>query len=157
GLLSAPDFAKLDDIMNRRRELLGLIERTSLVPNPETQEKLRQLNTPVLNKPIKAGDLLRRDESTGLDLRAFGSPIDDDVDVTRLVEIHVKFSGYIKRQDEMIEEARRLENVILPKDISYKQIRGLSREEVEKLNDAQPRSLGQAQRISGVNPSAVQA
>jgi tRNA uridine 5-carboxymethylaminomethyl modification enzyme len=73
------------------------------------------------------------------------------------VEIHVKYEGYIRRQGEMVDQARKMEEMSLPLDLEYGKVRGLSREEVEKLTRIRPRSLGQAQRISGVNPSAIQA
>jgi tRNA uridine 5-carboxymethylaminomethyl modification enzyme len=57
----------------------------------------------------------------------------------------------------MVDQARKMEEMHLPADLPYGSVRGLSREEVEKLGRIQPRSLGQAQRISGVNPSAIQA
>ena len=102
-------------------------------------------------------DLLRREEISCSDLTGFGVEIDADEDVFSPVEIHVKYSGYIKRQNEMIDQARRLESMNLPADLEYSEVRGLSKEEIEKLSKIRPRSLGQAQRISGVNPSAVQA
>jgi tRNA uridine 5-carboxymethylaminomethyl modification enzyme len=91
------------------------------------------------------------------DLNRFGIDVPEDQDIHEPVEIHVKYSGYIKRQTEMIAQAQRLEDLILPVDVIYGDVRGLSREEVEKLTSIRPTSLGQAQRISGVNPSAVQA
>jgi tRNA uridine 5-carboxymethylaminomethyl modification enzyme len=102
-------------------------------------------------------DLLRRDEVSCLDLRVFGAVIDEDENVYSPVEIQIKYSGYIGRQSEMIDQARKLEGLLLPIDLVYEDVRGLSREEVEKLGRVRPRSLGQACRISGVNPSAVQA
>jgi tRNA uridine 5-carboxymethylaminomethyl modification enzyme len=92
-----------------------------------------------------------------LDLSKLGIAVDPDEDVHEPVEIHIKYSGYIRRQNEMIQQASRLEAMSLPHDLDYGMVRGLSREEVEKLNRVRPRSLGQAQRISGVNPSAIQA
>jgi tRNA uridine 5-carboxymethylaminomethyl modification enzyme len=58
---------------------------------------------------------------------------------------------------EVIGQTKRLEELQLPTDLSFSDVRGLSIEEVEKLNRIKPRTLGQAQRISGVNPSAIQA
>ena len=81
----------------------------------------------------------------------------DDALISEPVEIEVKYSGYIKRQLELIEQSKRLEEYILPIDLDYSLVRGLSNEEVQKLKQVLPRTLGQAQRISGVNPSAVQA
>jgi tRNA uridine 5-carboxymethylaminomethyl modification enzyme len=83
--------------------------------------------------------------------------MDLDPNVSEPVEIEVKYSGYVKRQMELIEQSKRLEELRLPEELSYKEIRGLSNEEVTKLSQVRPRTLGQAQRISGVNPSAIQA
>lgn len=157
GLLSEADFAYLEGIMERRRNLHARLQDLTLVPNAETLQKLSKLNTAVINKPTRGTDLLRRDEIDCLQLREFGMEIEDDENVFGPVEIHVKYSGYIDRQNEMVEQARKMEDMALPADLPYGQVRGLSREEVEKLDRLRPRSLGQAQRISGVNPSAIQA
>lgn len=157
GLLSSADFDHLSSLVQRRQDLLRGLESLTLVPNASTLEKLKELNTPVILKPTSGADLLRRDEISCLDLKTFGLNVDEDENVHGPVEIHVKYSGYIHRQNEMITQARKLEDMKLPDAMDYSQVRGLSREEVEKLNRLKPLSLGQAQRISGVNPSAIQA
>jgi tRNA uridine 5-carboxymethylaminomethyl modification enzyme len=157
SLISTEQFARLDGLISLRREFLGRLSGFSLVPDEKTQNLLTEMGTPVLLKPIKAADLLRRDEVVCSHLGRFGIEIPDNEDVSGPVEIHVKYSGYIKRQNEMIEQARKLEKMGIPADLEYAAVRGLSREEIEKLNRIRPRSLGQAQRISGVNPSAIQA
>lgn len=157
GLISQLDHDHLGDILCRRASLLERIQATTLVPNAETQSKLQGLETSVLNKPITAADLLRRDEISCLDLRAFGVEVEEDENIHSPVEIHVKYSGYISRQNDMVNQARKMEDLQLPANIHYQAVRGLSREEVEKLNRVRPTSLAQAQRISGVNPSAIQA
>jgi len=157
GLISEGDFAHLSDLMRRRQDLLQVLETKSLVPSPEILGKLLAMGTAVITKPIKMADLLRREEISCFDLEQFGIEIDRDESVFSPVEIQVKYSGYIKRQSEMVDQARRMENMVLPVNIEYSRVRGLSREEIEKLSKIRPRSLGQAQRISGVNPSAVQA
>jgi tRNA uridine 5-carboxymethylaminomethyl modification enzyme len=157
GLISVKDFDHLNGLIYRRQRLLKDLESIQIVPNAETQAKLVELNSPVINKPIKAADLLRRDEIECLDLKRFGVEVDEDENIHSPVEIHVKYSGYIQRQNEMVDQARKLEDMRLSVDLPYESVRGLSREEVEKLKRIQPLSLGQAQRISGVNPSAIQA
>lgn len=157
GLVTRPDFDHLNAIMGKRQRLLAELENVQIVPNAVTQAKLVELNTPVINKPLKAADLLRRDEINCLNLRNFGIDVDEDEDVHSPVEIHVKYSGYIHRQNEMVHQARKMEDMRLPEGMPYGSVRGLSREEVEKLTLIKPGSLGQAQRISGVNPSAIQA
>ncbi len=157
GLLSSPDFDRLHTLVERRKSLLKDLQDFVLVPNAKTQEKLTEMNTPVILKPTSGADLLRREEISCLDMRAFGVEVDEDENVHGPVEIHVKYSGYIHRQNEMVAQARKMEDMKLPSNLEYAEVRGLSREEVEKLNRLKPASLGQAQRISGVNPSAVQA
>lgn len=157
GLISEADFEHLNEIVQKRSSLLGVLNNTTLVPNAQTQATLKELDTAVLCKPISCADLLRRDEIECLDLERFGLRIDPDENVFEPVEIHVKYEGYIRRQEEMVLQARKMEELVLPYDLEYASVRGLSREEVEKLTLVRPRSLGQAQRISGVNPSAVQA
>ena len=71
------------------------------------------------------------------------------------VEVEIKYNGYIKRQQAMIDEARRLECKRLPDKIEYSEIRGLRLEAIEKLNKIRPESIGQASRISGVSPADI--
>lgn len=157
GLISAEEASRLAGLLDRRRTLLAKLEETVFVPNAVTVEQLKSIGTAVINKPTSATDLLRREEITCSELGSLGVTIDPDEEVFGPVEIHVKYSGYIKRQSEMVEQARKMEEHMLPSSLDYKAVRGLSREEIEKLEKVRPRSLGQAQRISGVNPSAIQA
>ena len=71
------------------------------------------------------------------------------------VQLHVKYEGYIKRQQEQVDRFRKFESIALPQDIDYSSLSGLSNEVVEKLTRVQPRNLGQASRISGITPAAV--
>jgi tRNA uridine 5-carboxymethylaminomethyl modification enzyme len=157
GLLSEADQGRAQKLRDQQKSLLSSLKNLMLVPNAETQEKLTQLGTPVLLKPASGIDLLRRNEIDCSSLRAFGLDFLDDPAVVEPVEIDVKYSGYIQRQVEIIEQTKKLENMKIPSDLDYRLVRGLSGEEIEKLNKIKPISLGQAQRISGVNPSAVQA
>ena len=157
GLLGDQAKAKLFDLRERRQSLLLRLQESKLFPNAETQEKLLKIPTTTLNKSIRFEEFLRRPEIDCLHLPDLGFEIDLDPAVHEPVEIEVKYSGYVKRQMELIEQARRLENMILSEKLNYSLIRGLSREEMEKLGAIRPRTLGQAQRISGVNPSAIQA
>ena len=70
-------------------------------------------------------------------------------------EITVKYEGYLKQGNELIERAKRLEDKALPEDIDYDTILGLRLEAREKLNRVRPLNLGQAGRISGVNPADI--
>ena len=133
------------------------LQTERLFPNQETQDKLLAVGSTVLLKPNTFEEILRRPEISCSTLERLGFDFIDDPLISEPVEIEVKYSGYIKRQLELIEQSKRLEEYLLPFDLDYLLVRGLSNEEVQKLNQVRPRTLGQAQRISGVNPSAVQA
>ena len=75
--------------------------------------------------------------------------------VREQVEIGIKYEGYIKKQLEQVGRAARLEAKLLPPDLDYLQISGLSREASQKLNKIRPLSVGQAGRISGVSPADI--
>lgn len=156
-ILSKAQLESLGHLRERQKTMLKMLRETTVFPTQETQAKLREVNTPVLLKPIKLEELLRRTEMDCSVLRRLGYDLDEDPIVSEPVEIEVKYYGYIERQKEIVEQTKRLENLLLPTDLEYGNIRGLSREEVEKLVAVRPRTLGQAQRISGVNPSAIQA
>lgn len=157
GLLDENGLRRANDLLERRRKHFEHLHQFKLVPNEETQKKLQELGTAVLLKPQSAADLLRRDNISSLDLMHLGISVDEDDMVYEPVEIQIKYEGYIKRQNEMIEQARRMESMEIPANFDFKKVHGLSSEEVEKLSLVQPRSLGQASRVSGVNPSAIQA
>jgi tRNA uridine 5-carboxymethylaminomethyl modification enzyme len=157
GLVGEESQKIMSDLSERRRELSGRLKSTKLFPNEETQAKLLEIPTTVLLKSISFEELLRRPEVSCSALSRFGFDISSDPNIAEPVEIEVKYAGYIKRQLELINQSKRLEELLLPVDLSYSDIRGLSNEERDKLIRVKPRTLGQAQRISGVNPSAVQA
>lgn len=157
GIMGQESKNILSDLKNRRETLLQRLRTTKIFPNAQTQEKLAEIPTAVLLKSITFDELLRRPEIDCSHLPRLGFEISEGPNVTEPVEIEVKYSGYVKRQMDLIEQSKRLEELKLEEDLSYKDIRGLSNEEIEKLSRIKPRTLGQAQRISGVNPSAIQA
>jgi len=101
-------------------------------------------------------DLLRGKDATMDTLQDCLPGIDEfDRSVRRSVEIEVKYSGYIARQNEKIDQFRRMEGELIPETIEYSMVSGLSSEAKEKLEQIRPRSLGQASRIAGVKPADV--
>lgn len=103
-------------------------------------------------------ELIKRPQVTYKDLL----PVDKDrpdypKEVFEQVEIYVKYEGYIKRQEQQIKEMRRIECKKIPDDIDYSKLKGLRLEAIEKLSKIRPENLGQASRISGVNPADVAA
>ena len=157
GLISVEGIEQAAMIINKQELLLSRLKAKVFVPTQDVQEKLKSLGSVGLLKPATAEELLRRSEFDCNSLRSLGVEIENDPSISEPVEIQVKYSGYISRQLEIINQTKKLEKLSLPSDLDYTVIRGLSGEEIEKLQKIQPLTLGQAQRISGVNPSAIQA
>jgi len=135
---------------------LAKLDRTMIKPGPEINALLESLGSVPLRQTGSIKDLLRRPEVTLADLEPFAG-LDRELapSVKREVQLQVKYEGYINRQSEQVERFRKLESVELPEDMSYAGLAGLSNEVIEKLTKVQPRSLGQASRISGVTPAAI--
>ncbi|WP_285163778.1 tRNA uridine-5-carboxymethylaminomethyl(34) synthesis enzyme MnmG [Shewanella goraebulensis] len=116
---------------------------------------------PVLNTPISREasfeDLLRRPEMDYkklMSLEGFGPAI-EDARAAEQVQIQVKYSGYIQRQQGEIDKAIRHETTSLPLDLDYQEVAGLSNEVIAKMNEHKPETIGQASRISGMTPAAI--
>jgi tRNA uridine 5-carboxymethylaminomethyl modification enzyme len=156
-LLSDNDEARLNAILEKRTSLARILKEKKISPTEQTQNLLKEMNTPPLLKQISLSELLRRAEVGFEDLVSHGLMEAETEDIYDSVEVGIKYEGYITRQQELIRIAKKMENMKIPTDLHYTKIRGLSREETEKLDRIRPLSIGQAQRISGVNPSAIQA
>ena len=83
------------------------------------------------------------------------SELIEDKDAIQQIEIEIKYDGYIQRQQELISKMERLEDLLIPHNFNYLNIKSISAEGREKLNKVKPRSIGQASRISGVTPSDI--
>lgn len=157
GSLPDTKYKYISELRVDRNNFLTKLKSKVLYPNLTTNEILKEINTPVLSKPTDLSVLLRRVEVSCSDLERFISIHEHNDLVKNQVEIEIKYEGYIKRQQEIILQAQRLEKLNIPSDMNYEEVKGLSLEEVEKLKEVLPITLGQAKRISGVNPSAIQA
>ncbi len=157
GIVSSASLGILSALHEKRMLLHARLKETKVYPTKDVQELLLKIPTTALTKSLSFEELLRRPEVSSFDLEALNFSVDKDANVFEPVEIEVKYSGYIRRQQELIEQSKRLEELLLPPGLLYSEIRGLSNEERDKLQRIKPRTLGQAQRISGVNPSAIQA
>lgn len=132
------------------------LDSFKFVPEKMDQAKAEAVLGEKLNKVTSAKELLRRPKVNYADLLQLMDREQDVADdVAEQVVIQTKYSGYIDRQQNEIERLQRNENMQLPTDMDYKNVRGLSNEVREKLESARPVNLGQAARISGVTPAAV--
>ncbi|HDL8286616.1 TPA: tRNA uridine-5-carboxymethylaminomethyl(34) synthesis enzyme MnmG [Yersinia enterocolitica] len=144
---------KIEQIEKERQRLRDIWVH----PHSENVAEINAVLKAPLSKEANGEELLRRPE---IDYRllttlpSFG-PALTDPQAADQVEIQVKYEGYIARQQEEIEKQLRNENTLLPADLDYRQVSGLSNEVIAKLNDHKPNSIGQASRISGITPAAI--
>ena len=134
------------------------IKKTSLPVTDELQQILVDCGTAPLTKSCKIIDLIKRPQVTYEILKAVDTTRPDLPEaVFEQVEIAVKYEGYIQKQEQQIKEMRRIECKKIPDDLDYLSLKGLRLEAVEKLSKIRPQNLGQASRISGVNPADITA
>ena len=121
---------------------------------PQAQELAEKLKDPI-NREYSLADLLKRPELEFSDIANLKGEATDDDEVAEQVAIQAKYAGYIDRQQSDIDRLRRYENMLLPEDLDYEVIAGLSNEVKQKLGEARPASLARAGRIPGVTPAAI--
>jgi tRNA uridine 5-carboxymethylaminomethyl modification enzyme len=121
---------------------------------PSDSEQLDKLGVSVLNKSISLLELMRRPEISYSDVASLtGETVEQEI--AEQVELKVKYSGYIDRQQMMVDQSKGLEETPIPDDLVYSNVVSLSREAGEKLSRILPRTLGQASRVPGITPSDV--
>lgn len=158
GLISDERYAAF----LKKKEQIALemarIEETSVHADDKIQAILKKCNTTPLKKGCKMIELLKRPQVTYKDLESVDPDRPDyPPEVFEQVEISVKYEGYIARQEQQIKEMRRIERKKIPADLDYSSLKGLRLEAIEKLSKIRPENLGQASRISGVNPADIAA
>ena len=125
----------------------------------EMEEIFKKFNSSPISQSESLNQLLKRPEIPLTALRHFFKIEFPDErlreEVEEQVGIDIKYEGYIRRQETMVNKFRNLENYFIPDSLRYGEINALSAESVEKLSQYRPRSLGQASRISGVTPSDI--
>ena len=132
------------------------IKKATIYPSDKLNEMLQSKGTSPINQGVKFIELLKRPQIDYRDLAVFDENAPDlEHDIIDKLEINVKYEGYIKTQTEKISQMKRLEEKKLPADFDYKKISGLRLEAQEKLNKYKPLNIGQAGRISGVNPADI--
>ena len=156
GLIGDERYNAFLEKMAMISEEIKRLEKTVVPPSEKNNAYLRSLNSAEISTGAKLSELLRRPELS----YALLSELDPDRPalpsaVVRTAEIQVKYQGYIKRELSEVERQKKLEDKRLPADIDYKKILGLRLESAEKLDKIRPMNIGQASRISGVNPADI--
>lgn len=158
GLISEERYAAFLKKKEQIAAEMQRIEETSVHVSDELQSILEKCNTTPLKKGCKMIELLKRPQVTYKDLESIDTERPDyPPEVFEQVEISVKYEGYIARQEQQIREMRRIERKKIPADLDYTSLKGLRLEAIEKLSKIRPENLGQASRISGVNPADIAA
>lgn len=158
GLISEERYAAFLKKKEQIAAEMQRIEETSVHVSDKLQSILEKCNTTPLKKGCKMIELLKRPQVTYKDLESMDTERPDyPPEVFEQVEISVKYEGYIARQEQQIREMRRIERKKIPADLDYTSLKGLRLEAVEKLSKIRPENLGQASRISGVNPADIAA
>ena len=156
GLISDERYQKFLNKMQLIKDEMKRASQTTIHVSEDLQKLLVSRETAPMNKGMKLIELIKRPQISYYDLAPFDTERPDlPPEIFEQVEIELKYEGYIKRQQAQINEMRRLEVKLLPKDIDYNAIDGLRLEAREKLSKIRPHSVGQASRISGVSPSDI--
>ncbi|MCF6139115.1 tRNA uridine-5-carboxymethylaminomethyl(34) synthesis enzyme MnmG [Pseudalkalibacillus berkeleyi] len=137
-------------------EEINRLEHTSVKPDEETQAILEKAGSSALKEPMSAASLLRRPEITYDVIRRI-APAEQEVPdvVGEQVEIQTKYAGYIDKQLQQVEKVKKMDEKKIPEGIDYDAINGLASEAKQKLSEVRPLSVGQASRVSGVNPADI--
>lgn len=132
------------------------LRKTTISPCEELNQLLVSRGTSPMSTGQRETELIRRPQLGYDDLREFDPERPElSREIREQVEIEIKYEGYIQKQFAQVEEMRRMEVKLLPKDLDYSMISGLRLEAIEKLNKVKPLNIGQASRISGVSPADI--
>ena len=143
-------FQAKQELIEDERERLA-----STFLKPSDTEAAEALGMEIIGRSFSLEEILRRPEITYADIARLGGNGEVPPDVAEQVEIAVKYSGYIERQELQVKQARGMEEKPIPASVDYATIRALSREAAEKLARIRPATLGQASRVPGVTPADV--
>ena len=156
GLISDERYERFLEKKQKISDEIKRLENTIVKPTEKVNNFLVKCGTSPLTTGSKLSELLKRAEITYKSLEE----IDENrpklgEQVREEVEIQVKYDGYIKLQEAQVEKFKKMEKKLLPDDLDYEQIKGISLEARQKLNKHKPHSIGQASRISGVSPADI--
>ena len=156
GLVSDERYERFLAQQKALSDEIERIKRVIIHPTEEVNKLLLSKGTAAISGGTRLFELLKRPQLSYTDFAELDSERPKlSVALVNRLETELKYSGYIKIQLEQIERARKLEDKLLPQDVDYRTVKGLRLEAQEKLNRHKPLNVGQAGRISGVNPADV--
>ena len=156
GLVSDEEYEKLLSKRQAIEEEIRRLENTAIGGSQAVEAVLEQYGSTPLKSGSTLAELVRRPELDYEKIREIDKKRPDlPFDVREQVNIEIKYEGYIKRQRQQVAQFKKLEGRHLPENFDYSQVKSLRREAVQKLNQIQPSTVGQASRISGVSPADI--
>lgn len=154
GLIDEERYQKFLTKKKNIDECIQLLKDTKVTPTKENNEYLTSLSSAPILDGVSLLNLLKRPEIKIVDLKHFiDFPYSEDI--LEQVEITVKYEGYINKELKEANRMMSLENILIPSDIDYQKIVNIASEARQKLELVRPISIGQASRISGVNPADI--
>lgn len=156
GLVSEDRLRDFEERMSARNRELDRVKKTTVPPSDAVNAIITKAGSTPITTGAKLAELIRRPEITYAAL----APVDKmrpelPREIGESVQTELKYEGYVKKQADEARRQQKLEDRLLPDDIDYKKITGLRLEAAEKLSKVRPASIGQASRISGVNPADI--
>jgi tRNA uridine 5-carboxymethylaminomethyl modification enzyme len=157
GLVEPDRLRSVEQLSARIERAADRLEHTRLTPSAQSNARLRELGLPEVRKPTSLASLLLRDGVAAIDLAPLAPWLARlPAEVLARLEVGVKYAGYLEQQQTRAERLRRVEGVRIPAGVDFARIAGLKVEVVEKLSAARPTTLGQASRIPGITPAALE-
>ena len=156
GLISQVRWKEFESKQFLKNEEIKRIKKLVIPPSEEVNNIIVSRETSEIISGIRMIDLLKRPQLTYENLSKLdvNRPSLDE-SIFEQIEVEIKYEGYIKKQQEQIENMKRLEEKKLPENIEYSKVFGLRLEAIEKLDKVKPQNIGQASRISGVSPADI--
>lgn len=156
GLISDERYNKFLKKQEQKKAEIKRLKSTVISPTEEINKILVSRETSEITTGVRLIDLLKRPQLGYEELKSVDTERPElDPNIFEQVEIEIKYEGYIQKQLKQVEQMRKLETKLLPKDFDYREIKGLRLEAQEKLNKIKPLNIGQASRISGVSPADI--
>ena len=160
GLASDERMSKVNDKKAEIGKILQILEEVKLEPDEMNNYLIERASSP-LNSKIKASQMLLRPALSIKEISNCSPALKDltdsfSVEAIEQAEIEIKYESYLEKEEELVKRMSTLENQVIPDNFNYDKIISLSNESRQKFNKIKPQTLGQASRISGVNPSDVQ-
>lgn len=156
GLITPDRYQRFTEKKEAIEQEITRLKNTKVRPTQENQEMLKNMGTSEIQNVVSLAQLVKRPELGYQDIVTF-SPPDEELspEVVEQVEIQLKYEGYIRKSLQQVNKMKKMEEKRIPSWVDFQKVPGISSEAREKLVRVQPLSIGQASRISGVNPADI--